>query len=180
MYRQLLLVVPLLLLGCSRPATTQDPAGKPATATATDAGSATARVEADPPVLQAPAVAPLFAAVDADAEAPAALLDRYVMALLNRDRATADAAWTFPPSDDARADDAALRQLEGVRSMRLSTELPIARDGQQPPRLLEVPVQVRALTANGTFRFGGWYRVQPSTDGRAWQIQSAQLRPALD
>lgn len=178
MYRQLLLVVPLLLLGCSRPATTQDPEGKPATAT--DAGSATARAEADPPALQAPAVAPLFAAVDADAEPPAALLDRYVMALLNRDRATADAAWTFPPSDDARADDAALRQLEGVRSMRLSTELPIARDGQQPPRLLEVPVQVRALTANGTFRFGGWYRVQPSADGRAWQIQSAQLRPSLD
>lgn len=178
MYRQLLLVVPLLLLGCSRPATTQDPAGKPATAT--DAGSVIAPAEADPPALQAPAVAPLFAAVDADAEAPAALLNRYVMALLNRDRATADAAWTFPPSDDARADDAALRQLEGVRSMRLSTELPIARDGQQPSRLLEVPVQVRAITANGTFRFGGWYRVQPSADGRAWQIQSAQLRPSLD
>jgi len=36
------------------------------------------------------------------------------------------------------------------------------------------------VTADGTFRFGGWYRVQPNADGSAWQIQSAQLRPSLD
>ena len=52
-------------------------------------------------------------------------------------------------------------------------------DGQ-PPRLLEVPVKIRALTASGTFRYHGWYRVQPSADGRAWQIQSASLQPTLD
>ena len=53
-------------------------------------------------------------------------------------------------------------------------------DSKLPPQLLEVPVQVRAVTADGTFRFGGWYRVQPNADGSAWQIQSAQLRPSLD
>ena len=108
------------------------------------------------------------------------MLNAYVMALLNRDRKAADAAWTFPPSDARRADDAALRQLTDVRSLRLTSELPIARDGHQPPQLLEVPVRIRAVTPEGTFRFGGWYRVQPSADGSAWQIQSAQLRPSLD
>ena len=176
MRRFLLLIAPLVLFGCSRPEAQPDPTAPPAQPPAPAAASA----EAEAPALQATAVDPLFAAVAAEAELPAAMLNRYVMALLNRDRKGADAAWTFPPSDARRADDAALRQLEDVRSLRLTTGSPIARDGHQPPQLLEIPVQIRAATPQGTFRFGGWYRVHPSSDGRAWQIQSAQLRPTLD
>lgn len=108
------------------------------------------------------------------------MLNRYVIALLNRNRSASDAAWAIPPADPHRADDAAIRQLQGVRTLRLDSEPPVARDGQHPPKLLEVPVRIRAVTTQGTFRFGGWYRVQPSADGRGWQIQSAQLRPTLD
>ena len=182
MRRFLILIAPLVLLACSRPPSQSDAADaappvaarttastKPQTAAASDAAAARA-IDVDP----------LFAAVAADAELPAAMLNAYVMDLLNRDRKAADAAWTFPPSDARRADDAALRQLTDVRSLRLTSELPIARDGHQPPQLLEVPVRIRAVTPEGTFRFGGWYRVQPSADGSAWQIQSAQLRPSLD
>ncbi len=131
------------------------------------------------PALQASDI-PLLAAVDDGAEPPSTMLNRYVAALLNRDRAASDAAWTIPPGDPRRADDAALRQLQDLRTLRLHSDPPIARDDRQPPQLLEVPVQVRAVTANGTFRFSGWYRVQPSRDGGAWQIHSAQLRPTLD
>ena len=73
-----------------------------------------------------------------------------------------------------------LRQLQEVRTLHLRSSTPIARSPAQPAQLLEVPVRVRAVTANGTFHFSGWYRVQPSSDGRAWQIQSAHLQPTLD
>ncbi|HDS1085514.1 TPA: hypothetical protein QDZ62_003424 [Stenotrophomonas maltophilia] len=179
MHRVLLLIAPLVLLGCSRPPSQPHPADAAPSAT-TEAASRTTDAEGDASAVQPVDVDPLFAAVAAEAELPAGMLNAYVMALLNRDRKAIDAAWTFPPSDARRADDAALRQLMDVRSLRLTSELPVARDGHQPPQLLEVPVQIRAVTTEGTFRFGGWYRVQPSSDGRAWQIQSAQLRPTLD
>lgn len=178
MRRRLILIAPLVLLACSRPPSQHHPADAAPSATAEAAPQTAA--EGDAAAVQAIDVAPLFAAVAAEAELPAGMLNAYVMALLNRDRKAIDAAWTFPPSDARRADDAALRQLTDVRSLRLTSELPIARDGHQPPQLLEVPVQIRAVTPEGTFRFGGWYRVQPRADGRAWQIQSAQLRPSLD
>jgi hypothetical protein len=182
MRRFLILIAPLVLLACSRPPSPSDPADAAPSATAEAAARTKPQTaaEGDAPAVQAIDVDPLFAAVAAEAELPAGMLNAYVMALLNRDRKAVDAAWTFPPSDARRADDAALRQLTDVRSLRLTSELPIARDGHQPPQLLEVPVQIRAVTAEGAFRFGGWYRVQPSSDGRAWQIQSAQLRPTLD
>ncbi|MEE9876179.1 MAG: hypothetical protein PBU97_05615 [Stenotrophomonas maltophilia] len=74
------------------------------------------------------------------------MLNRYVIALLNRNRSASDAAWAIPPADPHRADDAAIRQLQGVRTLRLDSEPPVARDGQHPPQLLEVPVRIRAVT----------------------------------
>ncbi|HGM5046864.1 TPA: hypothetical protein ACKPZV_004102 [Stenotrophomonas maltophilia] len=175
----LFLIAPLVLLGCSRPAAqTTDgiaAASAPVAATAAaDTGTAP-----DSAALQASDV-PLLSAVADGAEPPSTMLNRYVAALLNRDRGASDAAWAIPPGDPRHADDAALRQLQDLRTLRLHSDTPIARDERQPPQLLEVPVQIRAVTAHGTFRFGGWYRVQPSSDGSAWQIQSAQLRPTLD
>ncbi|MBA0225816.1 hypothetical protein D7U89_09995 [Stenotrophomonas maltophilia] len=179
MRRNLLLIAPLVLLGCSRPAaqTTGDIAAASAPVAATAA--ADTRTGPDPAAVQASEMSVLSAVADG-AEPPSTMLNRYVAALLNRDRAASDAAWTIPPSDPRHADDAALRQLQDLRTLRLHSDPPLARDDRQPPQLLEVPVQIRAVTANGTFRFGGWYRVQPSSDGSAWQIQSAQLRPMLD
>ncbi|UQA71531.1 hypothetical protein K1516_05210 [Stenotrophomonas maltophilia] len=178
MRRFLLLISPLVLLGCSRPAAQSDPTPAPPPAAAS--AEVQANAETATSALQSPTVDPLFGAVDTDAVPPSVMLNRYVIALLNRDRSTSDAAWAFPPADPRHADDAVLRQLQDLRTLRLDSEPPIARDDQQPPRLLEVPVRIRAVTTQGTFRFGGWYRVQPSRDGRAWQIQSAQLRPSLD
>lgn len=182
MRRILLLIAPLALLGCSRPAAAPDaaPAAIPASTDQPSSASPTAVPGGDPPAAQSPSVDPLFAAVAPDAEPPSVMLNRYVRALLNRDRRASDAAWTFPPGDARHADDAALRQLQDVRTLHLRSSTPIARSPAQPAQLLEVPVQVRAVTANGTFHFSGWYRVQPSSNGRAWQIQSAHLQPTLD
>lgn len=176
MRRTLFLIAPLVLLGCSRPTAQPDVAPAPSPASA----GAQAVAGTNAASLQTATIDPLFAAVAADAEPPSVMLNRYVIALLNRDRSASDAAWAIPPADPHRADDAAIRQLQDLRTLRLDSGTPLARDGRQPSRLLEVPVRLRATTARGTFRFGGWYRVQPSPDGRAWQIQSAQLRPTLD
>ncbi|MGF6418722.1 hypothetical protein ABH900_002205 [Stenotrophomonas sp. AN71] len=176
----LFLIAALVLPGCSRPPALPGTAGAPAPAPGTNAASSGTDTGTDAATLQATDVPPLLAAVDDGADPPSVMLNRYVAALLNRDRSASDAAWTIAPGDPRHADDAALRQLQDLRTLRLHSDTPIARDDLQPPRLLEVPVQVRAVTANGTFRFNGWYRVQPSSDGRAWQIQSAQLRPTLD
>lgn len=179
MRRTLLLLMPLVALGCSRPPPAVDIAA-PAAAGPDDARRPPAAADDEAASLRPPTVLPLLAAVADDAEPPGDMLSRYMTDLLNRDHAASDAAWTFPPADPRRADDAALRQLDNVRALRLRSQTPVAVDGKHPPQLLEVPVQVRAVTADGTFRFGGWYRVQPNADGSAWQIQSAQLRPSLD
>ncbi|MDT3501200.1 hypothetical protein [Stenotrophomonas maltophilia] len=179
MRRTLLLLMPLVALGCSRPPSAVDIAA-PAAATPDDARRQPAAADDEAASLRPPTVPPLLAAVAEDAEPPGDMLSRYMTDLLNRDHAASDAAWTFPPADLRRADDAALRQLDNVRALRLRSQTPVAVDGKHPPQLLEVPVQVRAVTADGTFRFGGWYRVQPNADGSAWQILSAQLRPSLD
>ncbi len=176
MRRTLFLIAPLVLLGCSRPTAQPEVAPVPAPASA----DAQAVADTDAAPLQRATIDPLFAAVAADAEPPSVMLNRYVIALLNRNRSASDAAWAIPPVDPHRADDAAIRQLQDLRTLRLDSGTPLARDGRQPSRLLEVPVRLRATTAQGTFRFRGWYHVQPSPDGRAWQIQSAQLRPTLD
>ncbi|KAG1317334.1 hypothetical protein G6F62_012953 [Rhizopus arrhizus] len=148
MRRILLLIAPLALLGCSRPAAAPDaaPAAIPASTDQPSNMSPTAVPDGDPPAAQSPSVDPLFAAVAADAEPPSVMLNRYVRALLTRDRRASDAAWTFPPGDARHADDAALRQLQDVRTLHLRSSTPIARSPAQPAQLLEVPVQPHART----------------------------------
>lgn len=179
MRRILLPMVPLALLGCSAP-TPPSPAEATTAAQTPASAPAAEAAPAGPARAQADSIDPLFGAVDAAADPPAAMLNHYVAQLLNGDRKGSDDAWTFPPADPRHADDAALRQLPALRALRFKSGPALARDGHRPPRLLEIPVQVRADTAQGSFRFSGWYRVQPSVDGRSWQIQSAQLHPTLD
>ena len=176
----LLLMMTVTLLGCSRQTPSDDAAAvpPPAEAPAADAGRPAASPDAA--TVASLAIDPLYGAVAADGETPSRLLNRYVLDLLNRNKAGIDAAWAIAPPDPRRADDAALRLLPDVRNLRLDSDPAVPRDQQQPPRLLEVPVRIRASTGEGVFRYHGWYRVQPRADGQGWQIQSAQLQPTLD
>jgi hypothetical protein len=46
--------------------------------------------------------------------------------------------------------------------------------------LREVPVRIRAMTANGPLNYQGWYRLQPRADGSGWEIHGASVHPVLD
>lgn len=180
MRNALLLMMTATLLGCSRQTPSDDAAAvaPPAEAPAADAGRPAASPDAA--TVASLAIDPLYGAVATDGETPSRLLNRYVLDLLNRNNAGIDAAWAIAPPDARRADDAALRLLPDVRNLRLDSDTAVPRDQQQPPRLLEVPVRIRATTGERVFRYHGWYRVQPRADGQGWQIQSAQLQPTLD
>ena len=89
MRRILFLIAPLVLLGCSRPAAqTNDhiTAASAPVAAAADTGTGPG-----PAALQASDMT-LLSAVDDGAEPPSTMLNRYVAALLNRDRAASTAA----------------------------------------------------------------------------------------
>ncbi len=176
----LLLMMTVTLLGCSRQTPSDDAAAVPSPAEAPAAEAGRPAASPDAATVASPAIDPLYGAVAADGETPSQLLNRYVLDLLNRNKAGIDAAWAIAPPDPRRADDAALRLLPDVRNLRLDSDPAVPRDEQQPSRLLEVPVRIRATTGEGVFRYHGWYRVQPRADGQGWQIQSAQLQPTLD
>ncbi|UEX19222.1 hypothetical protein LMF57_05100 [Stenotrophomonas sp. SI-NJAU-1] len=173
-------LIPLLVAGCSNPAPPADDTRRDASASTTDPSVPTTEAAPQAATVDAIAIDPLYGAVALGSEPPSAMLNRYVLDLLNQDKARSDAAWAYAPADPRHADDAALRLLPDVRNLRLDSDVPLPRDDGQPPRLLEVPVRIRAMTANGTIRYHGWYRVQPSADGHGWQIQSASLQPTLD
>lgn len=173
------LLIPLLVAGCSNPAPPADDTGRDAS-TSTTPSVPTTKASPQAATVDAIAIDPLYGAVAKGSETPAAMLNRYMLDLLNRNISRSNAAWAYAPADPRRADDAVLRLLPDVRNLRLDSDVALPRDDGQPPRLLEVPVKIRAVTANGTFRYHGWYRVQPSADGRGWQIQSASLQPTLD
>jgi len=175
----LLLIASLSMLGCSSPTPPDDAAAAPSADAAT-AGPGHPASTGEAPAVATLGIDPLYAAVAPGGETPARLLNRYVLDLLNHNKAGIEAAWAIAPPDARRADDAALRLLPDVRNLRLDSDPPVPRDEQQPPRLLEVPVRIRATTGEGLFRYHGWYRVQPRTDGQGWQIQSAHLQPTLD
>lgn len=174
--RRMLWLVPLSMVGCS---CQRVPTGDGRD----DVGAASAAVEAsasnDDTAVVADLPPRLLSAVDAGAEDPGTVVRAYVANLLRRDRAAIDAAWLVAPQG-RRADDGALRELHEVSNLRVNTGVPVARDQLQPTHLIEVPVQVRAMTAAGTQRYTGWYRLAPAPDGHAWLIQSAQVQPVLD
>lgn len=176
----LCLLIPLLMVGCSNPMPPAESASSEPTSTATFPSVPSTNTAPESAALDAVTVDPLYGAVANGSETPAAMLNRYMLDLLNQNKARSNAAWAHAPADPRHADDAVLRLLPDVRNLRLDSDVAVPRDDGQPPRLLEVPVKIRALTASGTFRYHGWYRVQPSADGRAWQIQSARLQPTLD
>ncbi|HBK45534.1 MAG TPA: hypothetical protein DDZ67_03700, partial [Xanthomonadaceae bacterium] len=103
----------------------------------------------------------------------------YLAALPDPDRDGSDAFWTggkAPPHPD----DANLRAIEGLRSLRVENGAPLALDSEDPPRAVEVPVRLTAGTHEGRRIFTGWYRLRARVDGNGWEITSASLQPALD
>ncbi|MCC7634574.1 hypothetical protein [Stenotrophomonas rhizophila] len=171
-------VLPLLLLGgCSCQRHSNDDGA------AADDQAAAAAVAAAPAgsVAQglAGSSAPPSSAVASGAADEPTVVRQYFNTLMTGDRAAADAFWSGSRTS-ARPDDIALRELPGLLGLRMETDPPIARDDAQPSRLREVPVRIRARTAEGTLRYHGWYRLQPRADGSGWEIHGASLQPTLD
>ncbi|WMJ68173.1 hypothetical protein [Stenotrophomonas sp. 24(2023)] len=176
--RQALWLMPLLFVGCSCQRT---PAAEDAgTAQASPAAAVAAHEDLAAATPLASVQADMLGAASADAPSPNDVLQRYAFAVLNRDQPAMDAAWSIASGDARHADDAPLRVLADIRTLRLQTQPPQPIGDARPPRMLEVPVSVRAVTASGTFRYTGWYRLQPNAEGTAWVIQSAKLQPTLD
>ncbi|WP_369969381.1 hypothetical protein AB8E26_02425 [Stenotrophomonas rhizophila] len=180
--RRAVILLPLLLGGCScerHPAA--DAPGAAATA-ATAVAEATGSTDAA-------TVAPLgpapLSAVAAGAEDEGIVVRHYLNALARGDHAAADAFWSGGRTA-SHADDAVLRQLlsqpepSRVLSLRMDIEVPIARDQAQPSRLREVPVRIRVMTADGPLRYQGGYRLQPRPDASGWEIHGASVQPVLD
>ncbi|MFI8719993.1 hypothetical protein ACIGHF_19160 [Stenotrophomonas sp. NPDC077464] len=175
--RRVVLLLPLLFAGCScQPDPVAGEARTDAAPAATTSGSAE-QVSAARPETDASAAAAL-SAVAPDAPNEGVIVRNYLYALLGSDRSASDAYWSGGRTG-SRPDDAALRNIHDLRSLRVDVDSPIARDTAQPSRLREVPVRVRAITGTGTFRFQGWYRLQPRPDGSGWEIQAASLQPVL-
>lgn len=182
--RRAVILLPLLLAGCS---CERHPAADAPSAAAT-AASGTAGAEATGST-GAATVAPLapapLSAVAAGAEDEGIVVRHYLNALARGDHAAADAFWSGGRTA-SHADDAVLRQLlsqpepSRVLSLRMDTEVPIARDQAQPSRLREVPVLIRVMTADGPLRYQGGYRLQPRPDASGWEIHGASLQPVLD
>jgi len=120
-----------------------------------------------------------LSAVTGNAPDPGSVVRSYASQLPRHDRALLDASWQMPPPA-GRADDAALRELNDIITLRVNTGTAVARDQQHPSRLIEVPVRVRAVTGQGTLHYTGWYRLVPDPEGTAWLIQSAHVQPVLD
>ncbi|HCV96695.1 hypothetical protein D3C87_388430 [compost metagenome] len=170
--RRALFLLPLLLGGCSCHRDTEA-TGDSAASTATAAQAQAAADDALEPI-------PIHAlsAVAAGADNEGTVVRHYLNAVMRGDRAAADAFWSGGRT--GYADDAVLRELSGLRTLRVDTDSPIARDDEHPSRLREVPVQIRATTADGVQRYTGWYRLQPRPDGSGWELHGASLQPVLE
>lgn len=148
---------------------------------AVDAAAANAAPQAVP-ATEDPAVLQAQKANREQAQALAAAgttVHSYLAALPRGEGGKADAFWTggqpAPVPDDAN-----LRQVQDLSSLRIETGIPTALDRELPTRAVEVPVELTARTAQGVRRFSGWYRLRPRVDGTGWEITSASLQPALD
>ncbi|WP_343237602.1 hypothetical protein [Xanthomonas euvesicatoria] len=174
-----MLVVAAALSGCSCHRT-GDPQANVASATHAASASrpldnaATGTATASP----APAADPTDAIALANYAQASATVQRYLGALPGAARAQADALWTGgrpPPVPD----DAALRAIPNIQSMRINNDPAFALDQAQPPQRIEVPVQLTVRTTTGTQRLVGAYRLQPRAGSDGWEIYSATLQPVL-
>lgn len=126
-----------------------------------------------------PAAAPsVDAATLAGLTAAGSTVQRYLGALPGAARTQADALWVGgrpPPVPD----DAALRAIGGIVSMRILNDPPRSLDPRQPLQRVEVPVRILVRTTSGSQQLNGTYRLQPRPGGDDWEIYSATLQPVL-
>jgi len=174
--RPILILLPLLLGGCScQPESARTSDDRPPPLDVSAAASSPQGTTAAEGVRVAP---PALSAVAADAVGETTTVRDYINVLLHPDRAASDAFWSGG-SAGSRPDDQVLRGIPNLRTLRVDAGLPIARDTAVPSRLREVPVRVRAVTADDTFYYDGWYRLQPRPDGSGWEIVGASIQPVL-
>lgn len=174
--RRVLVLLPLLLGGCScQPESARAPDDRPPPVDVSAAASLPQDTSSAEALSAAPAA---LSAVAPGADGETTTVRNYINVLLRPDRAASDAFWRGG-SAGSRPDDHVLRGIPDLRTLRVDTELPIARDTVVPSRLREVPVRVRAVTAENTFYYDGWYRLQPRADGSGWEITGASIQPVL-
>lgn len=173
----MLLLLPCVTISCSCERRADD--DHVATTTAAPVPAAAA----EPASAAAPDTAAATPGADARAararQQAASTVQRYLGLLPAADRSGADALWAGgrPPP---RADDAVLREMADIRSLRIETDRPQPLDREDPPRALEVPVRLRLHSDGGSRRLQGWYRVRAKIGGDGWEITSASLQPQLD
>lgn len=173
-----LMLLPLLLAGCS---CQPDPPDAAAAGQEAPRVGRSTPVSADTPErrAEAPAPDPSVGAVAAAAMRPSEVVRGYVISLLHDDRRASDAYWLHAPAPTA-AGDGALRALRDVRTLRVATGRPVARNGGEPATLIEVPVTVRVVTDAGHLRYSGWYRLVPDPERQQWKLHAASVQPVLD
>ena len=175
-----IIVFAAAIAGCSCQRTEDKDKRVAASASPTQAvtGNSTAAINPGDGAALVQAPDPDDAAARANFAKASATVQRYLGALPGSARADADALWTGGrPSP--MPDDAALRSIGNIQSMRINNDPPIALDQQHPPRLIEVPVQLTVRTTTGTQRLIGAYRLQPRVGSDSWEIYSATLQPVL-
>ncbi len=174
--RRVLLLLPLLLGGCScQPESARTADDRPPPQDVSAAANPVPDTRAGVAGHAAPAV---LSAVAPGAVDETTTVRNYINVLLRPDRAASDAFWSGG-SAGPRPDDQVLRGIPDLRTLRVDTEQPVARDSAVPSRLREVPFRVRAVTTADTFFYEGWYRVQPRADGSGWEIVGASVQPVL-
>ncbi|OAX87430.1 hypothetical protein A7D16_15510 [Xanthomonas nasturtii] len=174
-----MVVVAAAFTGCScqRTADPQNTQAKASQTAPTVQPAATTAAD-NPPASLATTADPNDAIARANFAEANATVQRYLGALPGAARADADALWTGGRPSPV-PDDAALRAIGNIQSMRITNDPPIALDQAHPPQRIEVPVQLIVRTTTGTQRLVGAYRLQPRAGGTGWEIYSATLQPVL-
>ncbi|APO94577.1 hypothetical protein BJD12_05530 [Xanthomonas vesicatoria ATCC 35937] len=166
------------LAGCSCHRTADQDTGAttslPTASTPAASAAATAKQAPMPPATEDPGDAQARAGF---AEA-SATVQRYLGALPGAARADADALWAGGRPSPV-PDDAVLRGIGDIRSMRINNDPPMPLDQESPPRRIEVPVRITVRTGSGTQQLVGAYRLQPRAGSDNWEIYSATLHPVL-
>ncbi len=104
-------------------------------------------------------------------------LHRYIAALSAGRYAEADAFWTNG-RPEASSNEADLRALKDLRSMRIQNDAPKPLDSESIPAALEIPIELRIGTEGRSARFyRGWYRMRSSNPAQGgWKITSASVK----
>ncbi len=166
------------LAGCSCHRSADQDTGATTNVPTTRAPAASAAASANQASAQPAAEDSSAAQARASLAQASATVQRYLGALPGAARADADALWAGGRPSPV-PDDAVLRGIGDIRSMRINNDPPVPLDQEHPPRRIEVPVRITVRTSAGTQQLAGAYRLQPRVGSDSWEIYSASLHPVL-